>query len=142
MKHSPEIERFMREGIAALERGDLAAVGEMTSRHEGVIGIGTDPGEYARGYDQVIGLMGDSTPEAELELHVRLDEVHGYEEGDIGWADCTGSFERHGQTVPVRITLVARREDGVWRDVQTHSSIAVPNEHMFDELFQTSARAR
>jgi hypothetical protein len=134
MKRSPEIENLMRESVAALGRGDLAWVEEHTSRADGTVTIGTDPDEYARDFDTIMRLMADSTPDAGPQIRIAIEDVRGYEEGDIGWSDATGRFEHDGASVPVRITDVARREDGVWRSVQTHASVAVPTAHMFDPL--------
>ena len=72
-------------------------------------------------------------------MHISVDEIRGYEEGDIGWSDATGRFEHDGTVVQVRITGVVRREDGVWRFVQTHASIGVPTAHMFDPMFTGAA---
>jgi ketosteroid isomerase-like protein len=136
VQRSPEIENLLRDMIGALERGDVAAIERMTSRQAGVVAIGSDPGEYSREFDDVMRLMGESTPDASTHIRARLDDVRAYEQGDIGWADGTGGFQREGETVEVRMTAVLRREDGEWRAVQSHASIGVPNEHMFDPLFQ------
>ncbi|HET7170708.1 MAG TPA: nuclear transport factor 2 family protein [Gaiellales bacterium] len=141
MKHSPEIESLMRASVAALERSDLAFIEEHTSRADGTVAIGSDPAEYARDFDTIMRLMADSTADAGPQIRVTLDEIHGYEEGDIGWSDATGHFEHDGATVPVRITDVARREDGVWRSVQTHASIGVPTASMFDSMFTGAGAA-
>jgi ketosteroid isomerase-like protein len=126
----------MRDMIAALERGDIDHIDRTTSREPGVVAIGSDPGEYSRERDQIIELMRQSTPEVGMHIHAGIDEIRGYEDGDVGWADGTGSFTRDGDSVSVRFTGVARREDGEWRIVQTHASIGVPNDHIFDALFR------
>ena len=54
----------------------------------------------------------------------------------MGWADTTGSFQIDGKTVETRGTAVFLREEGEWRAVQSHVSIGVPNERMFDQVFQ------
>ena len=139
MKRSPEIEDLMRESVAALERNDLRFIEEHTSRADGTVVIGSDPGEYSRDFEAIMKLMADSTPEGDQQIHVLIGEIRGYEEGDIGWSDATGHFEHDGVKVPVRITDVARREDGVWRSVQSHASIGVPVAHMFDPMFTGAA---
>ena len=141
MKRSPEIENLMRDSVAALERSDLAFIEKHTSRADGTVAIGTDPDEYARDFDTIMRLMADSTPKGDQQIKVVIDEIRGYEEGDIGWSDATGHFESDGSTVPVRITDVARREDGVWRSVQTHASIGVPVANMFEPMFTGAATA-
>jgi ketosteroid isomerase-like protein len=81
-------------------------------------------------------VLDDSTPDADAHLQVTLDEVAGYIQDDVAWADGTGRFERDGAITPTRFTCVFRREDGAWRLVQAHSSIAVPNDRMFDAMFR------
>lgn len=141
MKRSSDIENLMHESAAALERSDLAWVEEHTSRADGTVAIGTDPDEYARDFDTIMQLMRDSTLDAEPQIRIVIDDVRGYEDGDVGWSDATARFEHDGTSVPVRITDVLLREDGVWRSVQTHASIGVPTAHMFDTMFTGAATA-
>jgi SnoaL-like domain len=136
MKRSPEIEKEFRDTIDALERGDLEFLKAATSQDPGVVSIGSDPDEYEHGFEQITRMMREAMPEAPMHIHVRLSEIRGYEHGDVGWADGTGSFESDGKSVEVRFTGVAIRERGRWVGVQNHASIGVPNERMFDPLFQ------
>lgn len=136
MKRSSEIEQLMRDVAKALEQGDIAFVEDRTSRQPGTVVIGSAAEEYTRDHDRIFGLYREATPEAPMHVHVRMDEVRGYEQDDVGWADGIGTFERGGDSVEVRHTAVLRREDGRWRLVQTHASIGVPNERLFDPMFQ------
>jgi SnoaL-like domain len=140
MKRSPQIEGLVRELVQALERGDMAYIERATSREPGVIAIGSDASEYSRGYEQIIELMRESTPQ-EIKIHSSIAEVRGYEHGDVGWADGLGTFERDGESVEVRVTAVFLREKGDWRTVQLHASIGVPNDHMFEPLFRHASAA-
>ena len=81
MKRSPEIEDLMRESVAALERNDLRFIEEHTSRADGTVVIGSDPGEYSRDFEAIMKLMADSTPEGDQQIHVLIGEIRGYEEG-------------------------------------------------------------
>jgi hypothetical protein len=141
MKRSQEIEQLMRGFVEALGRGDIAYLERATSREPGVVAIGSDPNEYLRDYEQIIELMRESSPEAAMHIHVRIAEFRGYEHGDVGWADGTGTFVRDSESVEVRITAVFLREKGDWRMVQNHSSIGVPNDHMFEALFRRAPAA-
>lgn len=133
MKRSAEIEHLMREMVEAIDRGDIDALNTRTlSGEDGVVMIGTDPGEYSRSQSGMRRLLEDSTPDGPLHMHVSMGEVWGYEEGDVGWADGTGSFTRDSDTVGTRFTAVFRREHGSWRCVQAHASIGVPNDMIFD----------
>jgi ketosteroid isomerase-like protein len=136
MKHSPEIEQLMRDVVAALERSDRAYFERFTSRDPGSVSIGSDPDEYVRGHDNILALFTESTPEGPVGIRVRMREIRGYEHGDVGWADGIGAFERDGDSVEVRTTAVFVREGGHWRGVQSHASIGVPNDRMFDKVFR------
>jgi hypothetical protein len=61
--------------------------------------------------------------------------------GDTGWADCVGRLVAGVEAVPVRITSVLLRAAGQWKIIQTHISIGVPNEHMFDPMFRAATTA-
>src|SRR6267143_2571689 len=135
MKRSTEIEKLISESVAAYERGDVAFIERTTSKQPGVVSIGTDANEYELDYERIVkaarGEMAGSP-----QMRVRVGEVRAYEHGDVGWADGTGYLEIGGQSVEIRNTSVFLREAGEWRSIQAHSSIGVPNERMFDPLFQ------
>ena len=135
MKRSREIEDVVRGVIDAFDRGDTAYIERTTSRDPGVVVIGTDPGEYATGYERVMGMLREGTPGPGQPIHVRVTELRGYEDGDVALADGTGVFERDGESVDIRFTAVLVREQGDWRVVQNHASIGVPNDKMFEPLF-------
>jgi ketosteroid isomerase-like protein len=132
MRRSPEIEQCVRDMVNAVDRGDVQAAKRSLSAEEGVVMIGTSPDEYARSEEGMGRMIKDSTPEGPEQLHMSVDEVYGYEEGDVAWADSTGRFMRDDSTVATRFTTVFHREEGGWRCVQAHASIGVANERMFD----------
>jgi hypothetical protein len=136
---SPEIEQVLRDTLDALARSDSAGIGRRTSRDPCVVGIGSDPAEWAEGYDNLMRLWGESAPDAELAVKVGLDDVKGFREGSVGWAAAHGYFEMAGKRVLVRMTAVLHQEDGEWKAVQTHASIGVPNDRMLDPMFQGGA---
>jgi hypothetical protein len=135
MKRSIEIEKLIRDSLAAYERGDVGFTERMTSKQPGVVSIGTDASEYVLDYERIV-----NAARAEMsgspQLRLRIGEVRAYEHGDAGWSDGTGFLESDGQSVEIRNTSVYLREAGEWRGVQSHTSIGVPNERMFDPLFQ------
>jgi ketosteroid isomerase-like protein len=136
---SSEIEQILRGTVEAMARSDIDEIGRLTSRDACVVGIGSDPAEWTEGYDDLMRLMRDATPDGELGVTVGLDDVKAFREGSVGWAAGHGHFEMDGKRVPVRITAVLHQEDGDWKAVQTHASIGVPNDRMLDSMFQTSA---
>jgi ketosteroid isomerase-like protein len=132
---SVEIEQVLRDVVEAIANSDLDEIGRRTSRDPCAVAIGSDPAEWSEGYDQIMRLMRDSTPDAEIGITAGLDDVKAFAEGTVGWAAGHGYFEIGGKRVPVRITAVVHQEDGEWKMVQTHASIGVPNERMLDPLF-------
>jgi len=135
MERSTEIEKLIRDTLAAYERGDLAFFERTTSKQPGVVGIGTAPDEYARDYEAIVSTLREEVG-GSMQIRLRTGEIHAYEHGDVGWADGTGYLEANGKSVAIRSTSVFLREVGQWRTVQNHSSIGVPNDRMFDPLFQ------
>ena len=129
---SLEIEKVLRDTLAAMTRSDVEAIGRRTSRDACVVAIGSDPAEWAEGYDDVMRVWEDSTPEGELGVKVGLDDVTAFSEGSVGWAAGRGYFELDGKRVAVRMTAVLHQEDGEWKTVQSHASIGVPNDRMLE----------
>ena len=121
--------------MEAIAKSDLDEIARRTSRDPCAVAIGSDPGEWTEGYDEIMRLMRDSTPDAEVGITAGLDDVKAFREGTVGWAAGHGYFEIGGKRVPVRITTVVHQENGEWKMVQTHGSIGVPNERMLDPLF-------
>jgi ketosteroid isomerase-like protein len=136
---SSEIEQVLRDTLAAIARSDVDAVGRRTSQDACVVMIGSDPAEWAEGYDDAMRLWGESTPEGELGVTVGLDDVKAFREGSVGWAAAHGYFEMDGKRVSVRITAVLHQEEGDWKTVQTHASIGVPNDRMLEPMLQSGA---
>ena len=141
MERSTEIEKLIRDFVAAYESGDVAFVERTTSKRPGVVGIGTDADEYARDYEGIVNSVRAEIGGASPLFRLRIGEVRAYEHGDVGWADGTGYLESNGKSVEIRNTSVFLREAGQWRSVQSHSSIGVPNDRMFDPLFQRHTTA-
>lgn len=137
-ERSPEIEQVLRDTLDAMVRSDVDEIGRRTSRDACVLSIGSDASEWAEGYDEIMRLFRESTPEGELGVRVGLDDIKGFREGSVGWAAGHGYFEIEGRRVPVRLTAVLHQEDGDWKAVQSHASIAVPNEQMLDPMFQST----
>jgi hypothetical protein len=138
-EHSGEIEQVLRGIFDALACSDVDEIGRRTSRDPCVVAIGSDPSEWVEGYEEYMRLFRESTPDSALGVTAGLDNVHGFQEGGVGWAAGRGYFEIEGTRVPVRFTVVLHQEDGEWKAVQAHASIGVPNDRMLDSLFQAGA---
>jgi len=132
---SADVEQVLRDVVDAIAGSNIDEIARRTSRDRCAVAIGSDPGEWTEGYDEIMRLMRDSTPDAELGISAGLDDVKAFREGSVGWAAGHGYFELEGKRVPVRLTAVVHQENGEWKVVQTHASIGVPNERMMDPLY-------
>jgi ketosteroid isomerase-like protein len=132
-----EIEQVLRDFVDAIAHSNVDEIAGRASRDACAVAIGSDPGEWREGYDEIVGLLRESTPDAELGVTAGLDDVKAFREGSVGWAAGHGYFEIEGKRVPVRMTAVAHQENGEWKLVQTHASIGVPNDRMLDPLFRS-----
>jgi ketosteroid isomerase-like protein len=53
--------------------------------------------------------------------------------GDVAWIDATGRFiSNEGAQRDIRLTGVFVREGGRWKAAQSHVSIGVPNDAIFE----------
>src|SRR5713101_1408238 len=114
MKRSSEIEKLIRDAVAAYERGDVAFVERTTSKQLGVVSIGTDANEYVLDYEPIISSARDemgSSPH----MRVRIGQVRASHHGDVGGAVRNGYFAFNGQPVEVRNTCVFLRAAVEWR---------------------------
>jgi hypothetical protein len=130
MERSPELEALVRAWFEAASKGDTSIVERHVSRHGGSRLIGSDPDEWFEDEAVAEFLRG----EVEGSAGNVTFSPHGTEaftEGTVGWA-ATGLTITlpDGRSVSPRWTAVFHREDAAWKFVQTHASIAVPNEEV------------
>ena len=111
-------------GFISSEHAD--SVQEIYSLQDGVTIIGNDPEEWFEdrsSIDAFIKAGGSS------QLDIEVKNIAAYSEGSLGWtADRVSVKLPNGVDLPVRHTRIFHHEDGVWKMVHLHVSIAVPNE--------------
>jgi ketosteroid isomerase-like protein len=126
MEHSTDLVAALEAIYAAVSTGDKAALTQSLSTREGLVFIGTDPGEW---YDDTPSIQTMLKAQAAAGIKVRKGDIVAYEEGTVGWVADHGAFVLpDGAEVPFRITAVFHREQGDWKLVQEHASVAVANE--------------
>lgn len=109
--------------------------GDLISRDdEGILVIGTDPGDWVEGRERWIvvreAMRGTIWEGVKL---VPGPEPRGYRQGPLGWVnDRPAIVMEDGTTIPARLTGVVREEEGVWRFVHVHLSVAVPDEEVVE----------
>lgn len=123
---SSEIADVLRRIYAAVSEGDEATLSDALSRSDGLVFIGTDPDEWFEERAAIQEMLG---AQAKAGVTVRPGPIAAFEEGTVGWVADQGTFVlADGEEVPFRMTMVVHREDGGWKIVQEHASIAVRNE--------------
>jgi len=130
MDRSRELEVFVAAWFEAASRGDPALVGQHVSDHEGSRLIGSDPNEWLGASGIAVFLCGEAERSAGNATFTPSG-TEAFEEGTVGWASTKLRITLpDGRYVSPRWSAVFHKEDGVWRFVQTHASIAVPNDEV------------
>ncbi|MGH8907603.1 MAG: nuclear transport factor 2 family protein [Egibacteraceae bacterium] len=136
MERCAEIEQLTRQIYDGMRHGDPDAVLGLIADADGIVWIGTDPKEWWTDYNALARAF-----HGQLEATGGFDIVgdpRGYREGDVGWvADQASIRLPDGTEILIRLTAVAHREAGVWRFVQCHASIGVPNEEALGQELPT-----
>jgi hypothetical protein len=97
--------------------------------------VGTDPEEWLQG-DPAYAFLKNEAETVGGRISVKVLEVEAFEEGSVGWGLALPEITLlDGQKVTPRWSAVFHREDGQWRMVQLHASIAVGNEAAFGDTF-------
>jgi class 3 adenylate cyclase len=125
---SPEIAAVISRILIAMRDVDLGALANLHSTGRWFRSVGTDENELwdFESFLPVVATQLEELPPDEL----RIDHVEGYSIGDVGWGMAVFEVDfPNGMVVPMRYTATLAIEDGVWRCVQSHYSIAVPSEH-------------
>ena len=129
MRRSHEIEQLVVAWFEGASRGNASLVHRHVSREDGTRLIGSDPGESFSGGDAVAQFLRSEVEGAGGEATFSPTDIEAFSEGTVGWATTNVTITMpDGKHVSPRWSAVFRREDGVWRFVQTHASIGVANE--------------
>ena len=130
MERSPEIEELVEEWFAAASRGDASVVDRYVIADPAVRIVGSDPAEWIKGGDLAAEFLRGEVDGAAGEVTFTPSETEAYSDGDVGWAATKLTISLpDGKRIQPRWTAVFVRQDG-WKFVQTHASIAVPNDEV------------
>jgi ketosteroid isomerase-like protein len=125
MERSSELAAVLQSVYTAVSEGDADTLTAMLSARDGLVFIGTDPDEW---FDDTATIKAMLTAQAGAGVKVRPGAITAFEEGTVGWVASHGAFVTSDDSeVPFRLTAVFHRENGTWRLVQEHASIAVTN---------------
>jgi len=128
MERSAEIEQLVGAWFAAATKGDASLVATHVSQGDGTRLIGSDPEEVFKGGAAIAAFLVGEVEGAGGHATFTPTDTEAFSEGTVGWATTYLTITMpDGKYVSPRWSAVFRNEDGVWKFVQTHASIAVPN---------------
>jgi len=127
MQPSDELKNLVLQNYEKEASGKILEVVRSTYSHqESVTVVGTDPNEWFEGYDSILRFY---EPADGNSLDIKVDVLKAYCEGNIGWTvDQVRLKLPNGVELPIRHTKIFQKENGGWKIVHNHVSVAVSNE--------------
>jgi hypothetical protein len=137
MEPSVELKELYVLCCQSQSSGDYAFFEQRFAQQEGVLAIGTDPGEWWSGHATIARVF-----RAQLEEIAGIQVLPGtpqaYSDGSVGWVAGRPRVRLpDGTEVPLRLTAVFRKEENEWKIVQWHLSAGVHNEDLVGERLTT-----
>jgi len=127
MNPSAEIRDAVLRFYEAVATGDVSTLERLISRERGVLAIGSDPNEWWAGYDAIQQAFKAQFQETGAR-QVHPGDLNAFVEGTVGWAADRRTMRlASGKELTIRETMLFHQEDGEWKLVQFHASVAVPN---------------
>ncbi len=127
MQPCEELKNIVLHHYGKFDSGRQAdSVKDIYSLQDGVVIIGNDPNEWFDDRDSILAFMqAGGSGKKEITVH----NLKALSEGSVGWTmDRVTVKLPNGVEIPIRHTRIFHKEDGAWKMVHLHVSIAVPNE--------------
>lgn len=131
MERSVEVEQLVHAWFAAATRGDPALIAAHVSGSDATRLIGSDPAEIFKGGDAVGAFLKGEIEASGGHATFTPNNTEAFRDGNVAWATTNVTIAMpDGRQVSPRWSAVFHLEDGIWRFVQTHASIGVPNDQI------------
>ena len=131
MERSGEIEALVAAWFQAASTGDASVIEKHVSSDDATRLIGSDPDEFLRGGEAIARFLKGEVEGAAGKVRFTPSETEAFSEGTVGWATTRLTISMpDGRRVSPRWTAVFHKEGDVWKFVQTHASIPVPNDQI------------
>jgi hypothetical protein len=127
----PELESLARDLYAAVANADPAFFERRLSDVDGLIVIGTAPGEWWSDYGAALDAIRRQMKEVGTAIRLTPGDLRAWSAGDVGWVADRPTLHLGGREAACRHTSVFVRRDGDWRIVQHHFSMGVPDATAF-----------
>ncbi len=131
MEDSAQLRQLVTDWFASVTRGDGSLIQRHVAMDPRTRLVGSDPAEWLQGGSAIATFLRGEVDGSGGVATFTPSETEAYEEGSVGWAatKLTISFP-DGRSISPRWTAVFHREGDVWKFVQTHASIAIPNDEV------------
>jgi SnoaL-like domain len=127
MHPSAEVRTAVLRLYESMAAGDVNAIERLFSRRDGVLVIGSDPAEWWVGHDAITRAFAAQLRDTGAR-RIEPGELTAFAEGVVGWAADRRTIQQTtGNELIVRETTVWHQEEGEWKLVQFHASVAVTN---------------
>ena len=131
IEKSPELEAVTRRLWRLFASGAAEGVTNLISAHPDVRFILSADDAWLAGSDLIHDVIAERSNRMDIE-RIEMERLEAFEVGDFGWsAGAITVFFLSGGSSSFRTTLTFVLEDGVWRAVQAHTSVGVPDEETF-----------
>lgn len=131
MERSAEIVALVEAWFDAATKGDPSLVTMHVSPSEATRLIGSDPSEVYKGGADVAAFLKGEVEGSGGRATFTPTDTEAFREGSVAWATTHVTIAMpDGRQVSPRWSAVFHLEDGIWKFVQTHASIAVPNDQI------------
>jgi adenylate cyclase len=125
---SAELRAVMQRWLDAVQSKQLDTVKNLVSDSAPALYIGSDRDEWWGGRDTAAVVRKHVEEMSGVDFGFEVSNVEAFQQGSVGWGALRLEVRFEGQrTVPFRMTFVFSLEDGIWKIVQIHNSVAVPN---------------
>ena len=110
---------------------------ELYSKEDGVLVIGSEPGEGYAGYEGVLEFY---RREGETHPEVEVKDIQAFTKNGFGWVvDRVSARLPGGMKVPVRHTYLFHQEGNTWKVIHAHISVGIPDKDL-GTIFQKTTR--
>jgi hypothetical protein len=127
MQPCDELKTLVLQHYGEFITGEQAdSIKDLYSLQEGVIIIGNDQNDWFEDRDSIDAFRKEGSSS---KVDIEVKNLASYYEGSVGWtADRVTLKLPSGVELPVRHTRIFHKENGAWKLVHLHVSVAVPNE--------------
>ena len=133
MNPSDELKNVMLRFYESISLGDMSAIERLFSRASGVLVIGSDANEWWSDHDTIVQAFKTQFQEMGIRKF-EPGELNAFVESTVGWVSERRTIQLpNGKEMTLRETTVVHKEDGEWKIVQLHVSLAIPNAEAFNK---------